>query len=456
MKRKSLLTVLFLLVASLQITWAQKVVLYKTNGQMIECEVSELDSIVFVEAEAADTHEWVDLGLPSGTLWATCNVGANSPEEYGDYFAWGETQPKDTYNWSTYMWCNGSEYTMTKYCAQCSYGYNNFKDELRGLLPEDDAATKNWGSPWHTPTIGQIEELCNNCTQVWTQQGGVNGILVIGPNNNTIFLPAAGIRWSGDLHYVGSICIFWSSSLCPGLDNCAYDLYDDSGDSWYLSRGGRSNGSPVRPVRAAPEKHEWVDLDLPSGTLWATCNLGANSPEEYGDYFAWGETEGYDSGKTTFGWNTYKWCNGSEYTLTKYCTDSVYGYNGFTDGLTELLPEDDAATKNWGSDWQMPSITQLQELYNSSYTTTTKTTQFGINGTKITSNSNGNFIFLPAAGYRNSTSLCDAGSQGDYWSRSHWMGVSSSAYTFYFSSGSIFCFGCSFFVGQSIRPVRKQ
>ena len=93
-----------------------------------------------------------------------------------------------------------------------------------------------------------------------------------------------------------------------------------------------------------PVTHEWVDLGLPSGTLWATCNVGASSPEGYGDYFAWGETEPKDY----YDWSTYKWCNGNEVTLTKYCTDSFFGYNGFTDGKTELDPEDDAAYVNWG------------------------------------------------------------------------------------------------------------
>ena len=96
-----------------------------------------------------DNHEWVDLGLPSGTLWATCNVGANAPEEYGDHFAWGETSPKDVYNWSTYQWCNGSMFTLTKYNTESSLGMVDNKTELD---PEDDAAYVNWGPSWRTPT----------------------------------------------------------------------------------------------------------------------------------------------------------------------------------------------------------------------------------------------------------------------------------------------------------------
>ena len=109
-------------------------------------------------------HEYVDLGLPSGLLWATCNVGATSPEDYGDYFAWGETQPKDTYEWSTYQYCNGSYNTLTKYCSNSSYGYNGFTDNLTTLLPEDDAATANWGGNWRMPTKEEFQELYNNTT----------------------------------------------------------------------------------------------------------------------------------------------------------------------------------------------------------------------------------------------------------------------------------------------------
>jgi len=106
-------------------------------------------------------HEYVDLGLPSGTLWATCNVGATTPEGYGDYFAWGETTPKETYNWMTYKWGSGNESDgwlyreLTKYCSDSTYGLYGFHDNLTELLPEDDAATANWGNGWRTPTRAQ-------------------------------------------------------------------------------------------------------------------------------------------------------------------------------------------------------------------------------------------------------------------------------------------------------------
>ena len=195
----------------------------------------------------------------------------------------------------------------------------------------------------------------------------------------------------------------------------------------------------------------FVDLGLPSGTLWATCNIGANSPEEYGDYFAWGETEGYNDGKTYFDFSTYKWCNGSNNTMTKYCDNSSYGYNGFTDAKTELDLEDDAAYVNWGPAWRMPSIEQFRELINSNYTTTTRTEQNGVYGCKITSKKNGNSIFLPGAGYRHYGLL----GSGYYWSRTLISDEPYFAGTLFFDSSSIsMCCGgrCD---GQSVRPVHS-
>ena len=199
---------------------------------------------------------------------------------------------------------------------------------------------------------------------------------------------------------------------------------------------------------------EYVDLGLPSGTLWATCNIGATSPEDFGDYFAWGEIEGYNDGKTNFSWSTYKWCEGSNSTMTKYCTNSSYGYEGFTDAKTELDLEDDAAYVNWGPAWRMPSYEQFQELINSSYTTTEWTTQNGVNGRKITSKTNGNSIFLPAAGYRDSSSFYDAGLSGNFWSRALSSGVPYYARLLNFYSSAISAYYNDRCWGLSVRPVR--
>jgi len=197
-----------------------------------------------------------------------------------------------------------------------------------------------------------------------------------------------------------------------------------------------------------------IDLGLPSGTKWSCCNVGASKPEDYGDYFAWGETMGYKSGKTNFTWSTYKWCQGSAYTMTKYNTDSSHDT---VDAISELQPSDDAATANWGSGWQMPSIDQCSELINGRYTTTEWTTVNGINGRKITSKTNGNSIFLPAAGCRYDTSLCNAGSDGFYWSRSLDTSHSSGGRNLSFNSSMLHTsYGGDRFHGQSVRPVLVQ
>ena len=196
------------------------------------------------------SHDYVDLGLPSGTLWATCNVGATTPEGYGDYFAWGETQPKDTYNWSTYQYCNGSFNTLTKYCDKYSFGYNGYTDNLTTLLPEDDAATANWGSDWRMPTMEERRELYQNTTHTWTTQNGVKGRLFTATNGNSLFLPAAGYRDGTSLYYAGTYGVYWSSSLDTDDPNLAWDLYFDSGHC-HKSYDNRQYGLSVRPVRSA-------------------------------------------------------------------------------------------------------------------------------------------------------------------------------------------------------------
>ena len=192
-----------------------------------------------------DNHEWVDLGLPSGTLWATCNVGANSPEEYGDHFAWGETEPKDVYSWETYKWCYGTSDSMMKYCTNSSYGFIDDKTELE---PEDDAATVNWGEKWRTPTNEQIKELINKCTWTWTTLNGVNGYLIVGPNDNTLFLPAAGDCHNEWLYATGTEGYYWSRTIVTNFPNQAYFIDFYSGGERYDAIF-RYFGISVRPVR---------------------------------------------------------------------------------------------------------------------------------------------------------------------------------------------------------------
>ena len=172
-------------------------------------------------SDKQDVHEFVDLGL--SVKWATCNVGASSPEEFGDYFAWGETVPKTTYCWSTYKWCKGNH----------------------------DAAYENWGSHWRMPTKAEMEELRSNCTWTWVpdyEGSGVSGRIIIGPNGNKIFLPAAGGRWGSNLYAEGAGGFYWSGSCNEHDELDAYYLLFDSGSVNCYSYGGRCNGRSVRAV----------------------------------------------------------------------------------------------------------------------------------------------------------------------------------------------------------------
>ena len=197
-------------------------------------------------------NDWVDLGLPSGTLWATMNVGANSPEGYGDYFAWGETTPKDVYNWTTYKWCV-SPSKMTKYCTESYWGADGFTDGKTELDPEDDAAYVNWGSSWRMPTWVQQQELAELCTWTWTTQNGVNGSLVTGPNGNTIFLPAAGDIWNELNGAIGNRGTIWSRTLWPGYPIYACSMYLGLDGVHWDKDWDRANGFTVRAVRVSQE-----------------------------------------------------------------------------------------------------------------------------------------------------------------------------------------------------------
>ncbi len=182
---------------------------------------------------------WVDLGL--SVKWATFNIGATAPEGYGDYFAWGETEPKSDYSWSTYKYCDGSETTMTKYCV------TDFKTVLN---PEDDAAHVNWGGNWRMPTAAEFEELFNadNCVWTWTTLHFVRGIKVVskksGYEGNWIFLPAAGVHFDTGISSVGESINYWSSSLRTDyLRNACYLDF-----RFKISNTARCDGLSVRPV----------------------------------------------------------------------------------------------------------------------------------------------------------------------------------------------------------------
>lgn len=186
----------------------------------------------------------VDLGLPSGLKWANMNIGAAAPEEYGNYYAWGEVTTKSDYSWSTYLWCNGSSSSMTKYCTSSSYGTVDNKATLESA---DDAAHVNWGGNWRMPTDDEWAELLTQCSWTWTTQNGVDGYRVTANNGNSIFLPAAGYRDGTYLEYDGSVGLYWSLSLDTGSSIYAYSVGFDSSE---VDRGDgdRIIGHSVRPV----------------------------------------------------------------------------------------------------------------------------------------------------------------------------------------------------------------
>ncbi len=191
-------------------------------------------------------HEYVDLGL--SVKWATCNVGANKPEDYGEYFAWGETSGKSSYTWYSYKWCNGSAYSLTKYCTSSSYGSLDYKTTLD---KSDDAASANWGGSWRMPTDDEFTELRNDCTWTLTSVNGVQGFKVASKKNGKyIFLPAAGYVSGSSLLSDGMFGYYWSSSIDRyGMSWYAYHvymyIYSSSADR---STNSRYYGQSVRPV----------------------------------------------------------------------------------------------------------------------------------------------------------------------------------------------------------------
>lgn len=196
-----------------------------------------------------NAHEYVDLGLPSGLKWATCNVGATTPEEYGNYYCWGEIEIEmGDYDWSAYSWSYDAYNTMTKYNTNELFGFKGFVDGKNVLDAEDDVAAVLWGGNWRMPTKLEVQELIDNCEWEWTLQNGVKGCRVASKvNGNSIFLPAAGSMEDDELISESINGCYWTKSLHEKVTNSAYQLlFGISYRNAYYSY--RNNGYVVRPV----------------------------------------------------------------------------------------------------------------------------------------------------------------------------------------------------------------
>ncbi|MBR0452395.1 MAG: InlB B-repeat-containing protein [Bacteroidales bacterium] len=497
-------------------------------------------------------HAYIDLGLPSGTKWAAYNVGSSTPTGYGNYYAWGETEPKEDYSWATYKFGSNSS-NLTKY---------NSTDGRQMLASNDDVARIKWGGSWRIPNRTEIDELRSNCTMTWVERNGTKGFLFTSKHNgNSIYLPAAGFYEGRNLTHITVDGYYWLTSLSSNYINVeGYAFYQSNTN--YNTRNERFFGRNIRPVfssnyflsfhanggsgnmtnqsfdagetrniydnaftkagydfvgwntemdgsgtayaneaaisinyntmlfaqwkvssftvnfdanggsgsmssqsfqgdteqaiqantftranalfvgwntmadgsgtsysdkqaaiitenltlyaqwqvvSGSEQGHDYVDLGL--SVKWATYNLGANSPSDYGNYYAWGET----APKTRYDWDRYKLTayDGATPWLTKYCNDASKGKNGYVDNFTMLELADDAAHANYGGNWRMPTTQEMQELRDKC--TWMRTSMNGIQGYKITSNINGNSIFLPAAGYKYDTNLSDEGRNTYYW-----------------------------------------
>ena len=457
----------------------------------------------------------IDLGLPSGTKWSCCNVGANKPEAHGGYYSWGETKEKYTYDWSTYTHCDGSSSTC-----------HDLGNDIIGM--SYDVAQALWGGSWLMPTIDHIEELLNNCTYEWTMLNGETGCKFTSKKNgSSIFLPAAGKRYNSVLDKGGMEGNYWSSTQHSSYSDQAHNLRFDS-DLTYSSRSLRYYGANVRPVVVKCESLQvssnelsliigqqgtveinsgsgyynlqtsdtniatatlssgtvtvtavsrgkatitvtdrlsretatievtakvqsyftcpddqhphLIDLGLPSGTKWACCNVGADKPEDYGGYYAWGETEERNE---KYNWDTYIYCDGTQ-------------ENCFDLGSDIAGTEYDVAHEEWGDYWVMPTIDHAKELLDNC--TYEWTMWNGVRCGKLTSKINGVSIYLPVAGEKNELfnllGIYDVGSTGVYWSSTKSPDQAYGAVGFKITSDEIrwyqSYYRCN---GHSIRPI---
>ena len=303
---------------------------------------------------STDKVEYVDLGLPSGNLWAKCNLGASAPEAYGDYYAWGETKPKQEYTQLNHKWYKEGAPSLgyTKY---------NNEDGKMTLEDEDDAVIQNLGNGWRTPTLADFRELTNQklTTIKKTKLNGVAGYQITSKKNGkSIFIPFAGFK--RDKPQTREISADEEVAVCMTnlrrIDDMVYNAWSFAFQNDRIGRYGklRTDGISIRPVKGpgVPVPNNCVDLGLDSGLLWAKYNLGTTDPTAVGDYYSWGET----STKKKYDDNYKYYDRDSSNPLP-----NVIKYSR-KDGKMVLELEDDAAYVNLGVGYRIPTKEDWQEL----------------------------------------------------------------------------------------------
>ena len=381
----------------------------------------------------------IDLGI--GMKWACCNFGVFAPWEYGGYYAWGETNEKSYYSKETYKYYNSST------------GFQNIGSDIAGI--SYDVAHVKWGGGWRMPSLDQIKLLVDNCSSEWTTLNGVNGMVFTGPSGGKIFLPAAGYRSCDDTYGGGDYGDYWSSTQNPDYSYYAYTLYFYRG---YAIRNSsvRGTGQSVRPVTDAtdvtenekdeavmsglcPDSHHPHAIDLGIGVKWACCNVGASAPEQYGGYYAWGETEE----KSYYSDGTYAFFDNVAYNNGKSYSECFKSLGSDIAGTSY-----DVAHVKWGGGWRMPSRDQIRLLVDNC--SSEWTTLNGVKG-RVFTGPNGGKIFLPAAGDH----AGGVGSDGYYWSSTQYHDYSYAAYGLGFLSGDADWYGGSRYYGRSVRPATE-
>lgn len=449
----------------------------------------------------------IDLGLPSGTKWACCNLDAVTPESHGGYYAWGETECKDWYHTSTYSFYKHNE------------GYSEIGFDSDIFDTQYDTAKFRWGDSWIMPTYEQYRELYDNCSFEFTTQNGKQGCLVTGPNGASIFFPALGAyidspvqqdklgfyyTSTGDTSNVAYAHTFAFeieskeisfatmqreigfqirpvthsgmarlilSSISP-VDLLVGDKYNIeiiSGNGDYevicsdyavatasisgtsITITGKSDGVvfvtvkdivsrktldikvsvyDIQPCLTCPDDHHphMIDLGLPSGTKWACCNVGADKPEAYGGYYAWGETE-----------------EKSKYEYSNYTCKENGDIKDI--GIDISGTEYDVAHVVWGGPWVMPSLDQMEELIDNCDHWLTE--ENGVEGFVFKGKNDGR-IFMPCAGYNGRVT-----DSGFYWTSSRYLSDKDDAYNLRFHDYRTYTYYNARYNGYSVRPIFK-